>query len=79
MIGDAERRAGAFDAALEEAFAPRGGGEEVMGDENATPFVGDSEVVTAAEAAAAAAAAGLEVVASSFLGGLSFAPAAELR
>jgi uncharacterized protein with ACT and thioredoxin-like domain len=51
-----------------------------MGDENATPFVGDSEVATAVEAAAAAAAAaGLEVVASSFLGGLSFAPAAELR
>jgi hypothetical protein len=64
-MGEAERR-GAFDTVLEEAFAPRGGGEEVMGEEKATPLVGDSDVTAVAAT-------------SSFLGGLSVAPATALR
>ncbi len=77
-MGDAERRTGAFEPVLEEALAPRGGGDDVTGEENATPLVGDSEVALVV-AAAEAAAAGLDAVASSFFAGASVDPATALR
>ena len=59
---------------LEDGLEARGGGDDVTGDENATPLFGDSAAALSETAAVEAATEGLEMASSSFLAGVSGTP-----